>query len=115
MKQVILQGDASDVIKQAFDNVSTKYQDVLKLEASVAELAQMFQDFALIVEQQGELLDQIEYQVKSSSEYIDEANVEMGQAIDYQISIRKKQCCLAVIILLVIVIIVVIAVTVTKT
>jgi t-SNARE complex subunit (syntaxin) len=114
MKQVILQGDASDVIKQAFDNVSTKYQDVLKLEASVAELAQMFQDFALIVEQQGELLDQIEYQVKSSSEYIDEANVEMGQAIDYQISIRKKQCCLAVILLVVIVIIVIIAVTVTK-
>jgi t-SNARE complex subunit (syntaxin) len=36
---------------------------VLTLEASIAELHQMFLDFALLVEQQGELLDQIEYQV----------------------------------------------------
>jgi t-SNARE complex subunit (syntaxin) len=63
-RQAILQGDANEVIKNAFENVNNKYQDVLKLEASVAELAQMFQDFALIVEKQGELLDQIEYQVK---------------------------------------------------
>lgn len=36
---------------------------MLTLEASIAELHQMFLDFALLVEQQGELLDQIEYQV----------------------------------------------------
>lgn len=41
-------------------------QDVLTLEASIAELHQMFLDFALLVEQQGELLDQIEYQVGDS-------------------------------------------------
>jgi t-SNARE complex subunit (syntaxin) len=56
MKQTILQGDASDVIKTALENVSSKYQDVLKLEASVNELSQMFQDFALIIEQQGVFL-----------------------------------------------------------
>uniref|UniRef100_UPI0035245963 hypothetical protein n=1 Tax=Salmonella enterica TaxID=28901 RepID=UPI0035245963 len=56
MKQTILQGDASDVIKTALENVSSKYQDVLKLEASVIELSQMFQDFALIIEQQGKYL-----------------------------------------------------------
>ena len=74
----------------------------MKLEASVAELAQMFQDFALIVEQQGELLDQIEYQVKSASDYIDEGNEEMVQAIEIQKSIRKKQCCILMIVLVVI-------------
>lgn len=42
-------------------------QDVLTLEASIAELHQMFLDFALLVEQQGELLDQIEYQVGQSA------------------------------------------------
>ena len=60
---IVPQGDAADVIRNAYENASNKYQDVMRLEASVAELAQMFQDFALIVEQQGELLDQIEYQV----------------------------------------------------
>ncbi len=82
--------------------VADKYQDVLTLEASVAELHQMFLDFALLTEQQGELLDQIEYQVKAASDYIDEGNSEMVQAIEIQKSIRAKQCCLIVIVLVVI-------------
>jgi t-SNARE complex subunit (syntaxin) len=87
-------------------NVADKYQDVLTLEASVSELHQMFLDFALLVEKQGELLDQIEAQVKEASDYIEAGNLEMVEAIDLQISIRKKQCCIAAIVLVVIGIIV---------
>jgi t-SNARE complex subunit (syntaxin) len=82
-------------------NVADKYQDVLVLEASVAELHQMFVDFALLTEQQGELLDQIEYQVKSASDYVEEGNKEMVQAIEYQKSIRKRQCCIIMIVLVI--------------
>jgi t-SNARE complex subunit (syntaxin) len=71
--------------------VAGKYQDVLTLEQSVAELHQMFLDFALLTEQQGELLDQIEFQVKQAGDYVEEANVDVHQAIEYQKSIRKKQ------------------------
>lgn len=101
MKHAILQGDAADVIVNAVENVKNKYQDVLRLEASVNELAEMFRDFALIVEQQGELLDQIEYQVKAASEYIDEGNVEMVQAVELQKSIRYKQVICVTIVLVV--------------
>jgi t-SNARE complex subunit (syntaxin) len=90
------QGDAADSIRNAFENVASKYQDVLVLEASVAELHQMFLDFALLTEEQGELLDQIEYQVKSASDYIEEGNVDMVQAIAIQKNIRKKQCCIII-------------------
>ena len=68
-----------------------KYQDVLTLESSVAELHQMFLDFALLTEQQGELLDQIEFQVKQAADHVEEANVEVVQAIEYQKAMRKKQ------------------------
>lgn len=64
---------------------------MLTLEQSVAELHQMFLDFALLTEQQGELLDQIEFQVKQAGDYVEEANVDVHQAIEYQKSIRKKQ------------------------
>lgn len=37
----------------------------MRLEASVAQLHEMFVDFAQLTEQQGELLDQIEFQVIS--------------------------------------------------
>ena len=83
-------------------NVADKYQDVLALEASVAELHEMFVDFAVLTEQQGELLDQIEFQVKSATDYIDEANTNIHQAIEYQKQIRGKQCCLLMILLIVI-------------
>jgi len=80
----------------------------------VAELHQMFLDFALLTEKQGELLDQIEHQVKDASEYIDEGNAEMVQAIEIQKSIRYKQCCIAMIIIIIIGIIVALVVAKTK-
>lgn len=79
--------------RTAYANVAGKYQDVLTLEQSVAELHQMFLDFALLTEQQGELLDQIEYQVRSAADYIEDANVDVHEAIEYQKKIRKKQWC----------------------
>ena len=51
----------------------------------------MFLDFALLTEQQGELLDQIEFQVKQANDYVEEGNEELVEAIEYQKAIRKKQ------------------------
>ena len=101
-KEAILQGEASETIRNMYLLVSDKYQDVLALEQSISELNQMFVDFALLVEQQGELLDQIEFQVKAASDYIDEGNTEMVKAIEIQISIRKQQACLLAIVLVII-------------
>ena len=53
----------------------------------------MFLDFALLTEQQGELLDQIEFQVKNAADHVEDANVDVHQAIEYQKAVRKKQWC----------------------
>jgi len=97
-KQSILAGGVNDQIKTTYAKVAGKYQDVLTLEQSVAELHQMFLDFALLTEQQGELLDQIEFNVTQAGDYVEEANVETHTAIEYQSSIRKKQCWIIVIV-----------------
>jgi t-SNARE complex subunit (syntaxin) len=75
----------------------------------------MFLDFALLTEQQGELLDQIEFQVKAASDYIEQGNVDIVEAIDLQKSIRRKQCCIIATVLVIIGIIVGIIVGVIKT
>lgn len=77
--------------RTTYAKVAGKYQDVLTLEQSVQELHQMFLDFALLTEQQGELLDQIEFQVKQAADYIEDGNVDVYEAGEYQKSIRKKQ------------------------
>lgn len=73
-------------------SVKDKYQEVLALEKSVAELNQMFLDFALLTENQGALLDQIEHNVKGAADFVDQGNVEMVQAIDLLKNTRKWQC-----------------------
>lgn len=97
-KKTILAGGVNDQIKTTYAKVAGKYQDVLTLEQSVAELNQMFLDFALLTEQQGELLDQIEHNVVQATDYVEEANIETHQAIVYQKSIRKKQCGILIIV-----------------
>ncbi|OQR89631.1 syntaxin [Thraustotheca clavata] len=104
-RSAILQGSAES-IKEVYMNCHDKYQDVLKLEQSVAELHQMFLDLALLVEQQGEMLDQIEFQVKAASNYIESGNKEVTKAIQSQKSLRKKQCCLLMFGLVIILVIV---------
>mmetsp|Transcript_24210 Transcript_24210/g.72638 ORF Transcript_24210/g.72638 Transcript_24210/m.72638 type:complete len:310 (+) Transcript_24210:187-1116(+) len=99
-----IRNDRADPVGAVFADAQDKYQDVLRLEQSVAELHQMFIDFALLTEQQGELLDQIEYQVKSAGEYIEDGNVDIKYAIQYQAEIRKKQCCLCVCVLIIVVV-----------
>mmetsp|Transcript_39999 Transcript_39999/g.58817 ORF Transcript_39999/g.58817 Transcript_39999/m.58817 type:complete len:353 (-) Transcript_39999:192-1250(-) len=103
-QEAILVNRVNDSIKNTYATVAGKYQDVVTLETSVAELRQMFLDFAFLTEQQGELLDQIEFQVKSAGDYIEEANVEVHEAIEYQKKSRKKQCWIIVIVVVIVVV-----------
>eukprot|EP00924_Labyrinthula_sp_SR-Ha-C_P004472 maker-scaffold_1-snap-gene-1.33-mRNA-1 protein AED:0.23 eAED:0.23 QI:42/1/1/1/0.33/0.25/4/60/310 len=95
---LILENDTSinqvaDTYKQAAD----KYQDVIKLERNVVELRQMFVDVALLVEQQGEMLNKIEYSVNHAEEYIEKGNKELVRANKVRRKIRKKYFILALI------------------
>ncbi|CAN0545513.1 unnamed protein product, partial [Ectocarpus sp. 8 AP-2014] len=71
------------------EEVKDTYHDVRRLEASILELHKMFMDLALLVDRQGEMLDQIEYQVKSASDYVKDANTDIAHAIDSSKKIRK--------------------------
>lgn len=104
-KEKILAGGVNDQVKNTYAQVAGKYQDVLTLEQSVAELHQMFLDFALLTEQQGELLDQIEFNVRSAADYVEEGNVDLFESIEYQKKIRKKQCWLMIIAIIVTIVI----------
>ena len=84
-------GSVNDQIRSTYQEVADKYQDVLTLESSVTELHQMFLGFTLLTEQQAELLDQIEFHVKQAGASVEEANIDVHEAIEYQKSTRKKQ------------------------
>eukprot|EP01098_Paradermamoeba_levis_P010605 TRINITY_DN4461_c0_g1_i1.p1 TRINITY_DN4461_c0_g1~~TRINITY_DN4461_c0_g1_i1.p1 ORF type:complete len:221 (-),score=56.91 TRINITY_DN4461_c0_g1_i1:50-712(-) len=92
--------------------VQERHEDIKKLEKSILELHQLFVDMQILVESQGELLDQIEYSITQSQNYIEEAEQTVQESLVYQNSARKKIC---IIIVLCIICIIVIAVPVAIT
>lgn len=78
-----------------------RHHDILAIERSIKELHQMFVDMALIVEQQGELVDRIEDHVGNTLEYTEHAALEMRQAVEKQRGMQKKRWILVIIALVI--------------
>jgi len=83
----------SDIIAQAYLNAADRYQDVLKLERSVEELHRMFMDLAVLVNHQGEMLDNIEASVFQAKDYMQSGNVELNKALKARKQARRRMCC----------------------
>lgn len=86
--QILFGNETSSQIKNKTQETVDKYQDVLILEASVAELHQMFLDLAVLTQIQGEMLDNIELSVQQTNEWTGSGNEDLVKSIEYQKSIR---------------------------
>lgn len=109
LEAAVLQQSGDPVeVANVLAEVQDTYEDVRRLEASILELHKMFMDLAVLIERQGEMLDQIEYQVKTAGDYVRQGNESITNAIQKAKVIRKRQCCMIGIILGVIAVIIVI-------
>ena len=100
-------------VQREYSYVASESRDVLILEASVVELHGMFLDFALVVGEEGDVLDNIEYNVISYFEEIDYVGCDFGKYTDAKKmiqDIRRKQCCIATTFFLIIIVIIIIIV-----
>jgi len=83
-------------MKKALEDVNMRHKELKKLEESMKELHSLFVDMAAMVEQQGPLIDQIEFNVESAEQHIVKVVKELSQAGDYQRKARRKKVCLIV-------------------
>lgn len=88
---------AHAVLLDEIQNIRDKHLDILKLEKSIADLAQMFQEMAVLVDSQGEMLDSIEANVHKTKSYTAKAEKELITAKKAQHKHKKCMCWLAVI------------------
>lgn len=65
----------------------------------------MFLDLALLVEQQGDLLDQIEHHVNNASEFVSQGNADYREVIRMQKEIVFRRCLCAGIIIIILAVI----------
>lgn len=106
-KAILEQGRGQ--VQETLAEIQERHAAVRDLERSLLELHQIFLDLAVLVEAQGEMLDNIENQVSKSVDYIQEGNKALQKAKVIQRNTRKWMC-FAVIALLVIALIIVLVV-----
>ncbi|RNA22046.1 syntaxin-1A isoform X2, partial [Brachionus plicatilis] len=76
--------------KQTLADIEARHKDILKLEQSIKELHDMFMDMAMLVESQGEMIDNIERNIGQATEYVEQAKTETKQAVIYQKAARRN-------------------------
>lgn len=92
--------------RRTLAEIEARHNDIMKLEASIKELHEMFMDMAMLVESQGEMIDRIEFNVSQSVNYIDSAKTDTRKAVKYQSAARKKKIFLCICLLVLIIIII---------
>uniref|UniRef100_A0A8I3P816 Syntaxin-3 n=2 Tax=Canis lupus familiaris TaxID=9615 RepID=A0A8I3P816_CANLF len=79
----------SQISKQALSEIEGRHKDIVRLESSIKELHDMFVDIAMLVENQGEMLDNIELNVLHTAEHVEKAREETKRAVKYRGQARK--------------------------
>ncbi|XP_032345392.1 syntaxin-3 isoform X1 [Camelus ferus] len=80
----------SQISKQALSEIEGRHKDIVRLESSIKELHDMFMDIAMLVENQGEMIDNIELNVMHTVDHVEKARDETKRALKYQGQARKN-------------------------
>lgn len=119
--QLIETGDSEQIFQKAIQEqgrgqimdtlaeIQERHDAVRDVERKLLELQQIFLDMAVLVDAQGDLLDNIESQVSNAVDHVNSGNTALQRAKSLQKNSRKWMC-IAIIILLIIVAIVVVGV-----
>lgn len=77
-KSVMLEDREQQMI--LLKSIENRHQDIIKLEKSIIELHELFNDIASLVENQGEMLNVIEINVACAADVVERARRNMHQA-----------------------------------
>ncbi|VCX43197.1 unnamed protein product [Gulo gulo] len=79
----------SQITRQALNEIESRHKDIMKLETSIRELHEMFMDMAMFVETQGEMINNIEKNVTSATDYVERAKEETKRAVGHRSKARR--------------------------
>ncbi|CAF0967201.1 unnamed protein product [Adineta steineri] len=84
--------------QQSLNAIEARHRDIIKIETSIKELHNMFRDLAILVADQGEMIDSIEHNVAKAANYVEVAAKDVNIVTQYVQNIRKKKFILVTII-----------------
>ncbi|XP_019153797.1 PREDICTED: syntaxin-121-like [Ipomoea nil] len=107
--QKAIQEQGRGEVMETVLEIQERHEAVKEVERSLKELHQVFLDMAVLVETQGEQLDDIESQVNRASSFIRGGAQHLQVAREHQKSSRKW-ACIGIIILLIVILIIVLSI-----
>jgi syntaxin 1B/2/3 len=90
-------------IMDTVNEIQERHSAIRELERKLLELNQIFLDMSVLVEAQGEMIDNVASHVAKSVVYVQQGHVELRRAREHQKSTRKWACCISVILLIVLI------------
>ncbi|KAM4612196.1 syntaxin-3 [Polymixia lowei] len=95
----------SKINQQALNEIEARHKDIMRLESSIKELHDMFVDIAMLVENQGCMIDRIESNMDQSVGFVERAVADTKKAAKFQQEARRKQmmifcCCVILVVIL---------------
>ncbi|XP_064193844.1 syntaxin-3 isoform X2 [Anguilla rostrata] len=79
----------SGISKQALSEIEARHKDIVRLESSIKELHDMFVDIAMLVENQGGMIDRIESNMDQSVGFVERAVADTKKAVKFQAEARR--------------------------
>ncbi|KAJ0233854.1 Syntaxin-132 [Hirschfeldia incana] len=107
--QKAIQEQGRGQVMDTLAEIQERHDAVRDLEKKLLDLQQIFMDMAVLVDAQGEMLDNIESQVSNAVDHVQSGNTALQRAKSLQKSSRKWMC-IAIIILLIVVAVIVVGV-----
>ncbi|KAK9079245.1 hypothetical protein SSX86_000915 [Deinandra increscens subsp. villosa] len=118
--RLIETGDSEQIFKRAIQEqgrgqvvdtlaeIQERHDAVIEVERKLLDLQQIFQDLAILVDAQGEMLDNIETHVSNAVDHVQSGNKTLQKAKSLQKSTRKWTCVSIIVLLIVIAIVLVV-------
>ncbi|XP_053728101.1 syntaxin-1A isoform X2 [Synchiropus splendidus] len=85
-----------NITQQAMNEIETRHNEIIKLENSIRELHDMFMDMAMLVESQGDLVNNIERSVVEALEYVEQARDNIPKCKKLTKMSKRKKILIAV-------------------
>ena len=98
MENKLTQGQAHIQLQNSLKDLQERHKDIQMLENSVNQVHKLFLDLALLVQQQGEMVDNIELNIKQAKDYTLKAEVLLVDTKKNLQAARKKKCCILLIV-----------------
>ncbi|KAF7467404.1 Hypothetical predicted protein [Marmota monax] len=106
--QMQSQEDEAAITEQDLELIKERETAIRQLEADILDVNQIFKDLAMMIHDQGDLIDSIEANVESSEVHVERATDQLQRAAYYQKKSRKKMCILVLVLSVIIGVLIVI-------